>query len=354
MAEPNFTLSNAAFALSPMVLRATTDPGKSMTLSVNNMSGKMMQVTLTADVDGVAVYDVSPLVRAFISAQFLRGNIEADKESPYGAYLTIRLDNTYALQGKMLWARAAPALVQATGIEDGLDTPAWLYPNGYVYRKGAPEGILTGYGRKYLHPTCYVMNKRTGVVKNLSVGPFFSMYDDVYGYGDRIFSSLEAGEYLVYQNNNTSYMPLDLVVEDCFPADAINDGSMAYVRFCNQWGGISYALLQVTQRSVKNKATYVQKAYSLDDAGDGNYYHVAPDRVLTGQEITPSFKAGKDKLSRAELNELQSILVSPMVDMYDAETGEWIPVYPADATVTQTNAALQEITIDFNLNTEGF
>ena len=353
MAEPNFTLSNPAFALSPMVLRATTDPGKSMTLSVSNWNGDMVQVTLTADVDGVAVYDVAPLVRAFISAQFLRGNIEADKGSPYGAYLTIRLDNTYALKDKMLWARAAPALVQATGIEDGRGfNTVWLLPAGkYVYRKGAPQGMITTVSEDVDNPL-YAKNKRTGAVTELSDD--FYPFDMVWNHGDTLFANLSAGEYRVYMGTDMAG-GFDLVVEDCFPSDAINDGSMAYVRFCNQWGGISYALLQVTQRSVKNKATYVQKAYALDaDPEKETLYSVYPDRVMTGQEITPSFKAGRDKLSRAELKELQSILVSPMVDMYDAATGEWIPVYPADATVTQTNAALQEITIDFNLNTEGF
>ncbi len=352
MAEPNFTLSNAVFALSPMVLRATTDPGKSMTLSVSNWGGKMIQVTLTADVNGVVVHDVSPIVRAFISAQFLRGNIEADKVSPYGAYLTIRLTNTYGVQDKMLWARAEPSLVNATGINIGLYNTVWLLPTGkYVYRKGAPQGMITTVSED-VDFDILVKNKKTGAVTTVAVD--FMPFDSVMNHSDNIFENLPEGEYTVYTDQGKGADFFNLTVVDCFPSDSIREGSMAYVRFCNQWGGISYALLQITQWSVKNKATYVQKAYALDDAGDGNYYHVAPDRVLTGQEITPSFKAGKDKLNRAELEELQSILVSPMVDMYDVATGEWIPVYPADATLTATNAALQEITIEFNLNTEGF
>lgn len=351
MAEPNFTLTNQYFALSPMVLHTEMQAGASVTLTVTaTVIRKQVQVTLTADTDGNVVYDISPIIRDIISSRFKRENIVEDySRSPYGIAFNTKLDNTYTLYHDVIWARASADLLKA------LDNPykaAWLLPTGkYTYRRNAPEEILS----------CYAMDEmdNTIVAKNRKTGRVYDLRDQVVSYTINIpaslFWELPNGEYDVYLKSPGN-MPLSLTVTDgCFPSDAIQDGSMAYVRFCNQWGGISYALLQVTQRSVKNKATYVQKAYALDaDPEKETLYSVYPDRVMTGQEITPSFKAGRDKLSRAELKELQSILVSPMVDMYDAATGEWIPVYPADATVTQTNAALQEITIDFNLNTEGF
>lgn len=352
MAEPNFTLSNAAFALSPMVLRATTDPGTSMTLTVSDQNNKVVQVTLTADVKGEVVYDVAPIVRSFISAKFLHGNIKAEKISPYGDYLKIRLTSTYAIQDKMLWARAEPTLVKATGIlyGEGFNT-IWLLPTGkYVYRKGAPQGMITTVSED-VDETLYAKNKRTGAVTVLDEE--FYPFDAVCNHSDSMFSKLQAGEYRVYMGDEES-VGFDLVVEDCFPTEALKDGKQVYIRYCNQWGGISYALLQSTQRSTKNKNTYVQKACALDDAGDGNYYHVAPDRVMTGQEITTTFKAGKDNLTSEELRELQAILVSPMVDRYDVDTDEWVPVYPSDNTVNETNDALHEITIEFEENTEGF
>lgn len=351
MAEPNFTLSNAAFALSPMVLRATTDPGTSMTLSVSDYNNKTVQVTLTADVNGEVVYDVAPIVRSFISAQFLRGNIKAGEISPYGAYIKIRLTNAYAIQEKILWARAEPALVKANVTLYGDLYTVWLLPTGkYVYRKGAPQGMITTVSEDW-DETLYAKNKRTGEVAVLDED--FFPFDQVVNHSDSMFSNLQAGEYHVYMYGEENG-GFDLVVEDCFPTEALKDGSQVYVRYCNQWGGISYALLQSTQRNTKNKNTYEQKDYALDDAGDGNYYHVAPDRVMTKQEITTTFKAGKDKLTREELRELQAILVSPMVDRYDAETDEWVPVYPSDSNVTETNDALHEITIEFEVNTEGF
>lgn len=354
MVEPNFTLNNEAFALSPMVLHASTDPGKSLTLTVRETFGaqKMIRVTLTADVNGDVVYDVSPLARTILGERFRRENLKVEEQSPYGEYLTISLSNTYAVMNKVLWARAETALVKAIGIDVGKQNDTWLLPTGrYVYRKDAPVGMITGYGGD-LDFGLYARNKHTGAVTELT--DYYLIYDGVYNYSDIIFSTLPAGEYHVFINQNKpDYMAFDLRVEDCFPADAVAEGAMAYVRYCNAWGGISYAILQVTQRSVKNKNTYVQKEFALDVTG-GGYFRKAPDRLMTGQEITPSFKAGTDRLSRAELEELQGILVSPMVDRYDANTGEWVPVYPGDATVTETNRALHEITIEFAENTEGF
>lgn len=359
MAYADFLLKNTMFALSPMVLHAKTGQSDYLYLTAMETGDTDNNITvkITADADGVLVFDVSTLVRDLLRRRFVPGGIVPNDSNPYGTKMDIMVSNEYEVTTKVLWARKDSALCDAINFGFTPANPAWLYPNGYVYRKGAPEGVLSGYGYLYTHPSVHYKNKLTGVIKQLI--PYgsasFTMYDDVFNYRDSILSTIEPGEYLLYLQGNQTRMPLDLTVEECFPTDAIKDGTMAYVRFCNQWGGISYALLKVTQRSVKNKNTYIHKLYALDaDPNTETINSVYPDRLMTGQEINPSFKAGKDKLNRAELEELQSILVSPMVDMYDANTGEWIPVYPADSTITETNDALQEITIDFNLNAEGF
>lgn len=356
MAYADFLLKNTMFALSPMVLHANTGQGLYLYLTVQETGDTDNNITvkITADADGVLVFDVSTLVRDLLRRRFVPGGIVPNDSNPYGTKMDIMVSNEYEVTTKVLWSRKDTALADAVGLGFS-ETPAWLYPNGYVYRKGAPEGVLSGYGKLYTHPSVYYKNKRTGVIKQLSVGASFTMYDDVFNYSDSILSAIEPGEYLLFLQGNQTNMPLNLTVEECFPTDALNDGTMVYVRFCNQWGGISYALLKVTQRSTKNKNTYIQKSFAIDaDPNTETINSVYPDRIMTEQEITPSFKAGKDNLKPSELEELQSILVSPLVDMYDADTGEWIPVYPADSTITETNDALQEITIDFNLNAEGF
>lgn len=356
MADAEFLLKNTLFALSPMVLHANTGQGLYLYLTVQETGDTDNNITvkITADADGVLVFDVSTLVCDLLRRRFVPGGIVPNESNPYGTKMDIMVSNDYEINTKVLWSRKDSALADAVGLGFS-EKPAWLYPSGYVYRKGAPEGVLSGYGYLYTHPSVYYKNKRNGVIKQLSVGASFTMVDDVFNYSDSILSSIEPGEYLLYLGRNQTNMPLNLTVEECFPTDALKDGAMVYVRFCNQWGGISYALLKVTQRSTKNKNTYIQKSFALDaDPNTETINSVYPDRIMTEQEITPSFKAGKDNLKPSELEELQSILVSPLVDMYDADTGEWIPVYPADSTITETNDALQEITIDFNLNAEGF
>lgn len=350
MATPNFTLTNQWFALSPMVLHAKMEPGTNVTLSIIvTNTGETINIILNADTTGNVVYDMAPIVRDIISRNFLRENIKGYSYSPYGLTLTTKLNNTYSLYHSVVWARASAPIVNALYNEY---RSAWLLPTGkYTYRRDAPVELLTTFAMEEMDNTIVAKNRKTGTTYDVSGQVIYAPYN----IPSSLFDELPNGDYDVYLNNPGN-MVLSLTVTDgCFPTDALKDRKMAYVRFCNQWGGISYALLKITKRSTKNKGTYVQKAYALDaDPKSEKIYSVYPDRVMTGQEITQSFKAGKDQLSISALEELQSILVSPMVDMYDADTGEWVPVYPGDATVTETNDALQEITIDFNMNTEGF
>lgn len=352
-AQPNFELVNDTFALSPMVLRAKTDPSKSMTLTVKDRTGTAtVQITLTADVNGEVVYDVAPVVRSIIAAKFRRENIKVGR-SPYGAGFTFKLDNTYSRHSNVIWARKSYALIEAIGDTDDDYYGAWLLPSGkYTYNPNKPFAELLTTTSADFDGTLYAKNKRTGTVTELA-DPY--MYEEVYNNSSALFGSLPVGNYEVYMDK-PGQVSLDLTVTDgCFPTDALKEGKQVYIRYCNQWGGISYALLQSTQRSTKNKNTYVQKNCALDAAiGDEWLYSVYPDRVMTGQEITTTFKAGKDNLTSEELRELQAILVSPMVDRYDVDTDEWVPVYPSDNTVNETNDALHEITIEFEENTEGF
>ncbi|MBD5131936.1 MAG: hypothetical protein HDT28_05015 [Clostridiales bacterium] len=299
------------------------------------------------------VYDMAPLVRDLIRRQFRRENIKGYTFSPYGLTLTTKLDNTYTLEHYVLWARAERSLVKTILEQNAV---ALLPSRKVTYNRDAPQMLFSLFAQEEEDNSIYIKNKagkEFGVfdyVINSAYNwdvPFMERYTEI---------QLPEGDYQVFIGERPQRFLFDLTVTDgCFPTEALKDGTMVYIRFCNQWGGISYALLQCPQRSKKNKNTYVQKQYALDGNPDSEtLYTVYPDRVMTGQEITPSFKAGKDKLTSDELRELQAILVSPMVDRYDAEANEWVPVYPSDSTVTETNDALHEITIDFDENTEGF
>lgn len=357
MAEANFTIHNQHSALSPMVLRARTQPGATLTMTLSvgiyPTESDTVRVMLTADLDGEVVHDVSPLVRDILRRRFTRGNIRTDDDvtmgypSPYGDYITVRLDGTYAVMDKALWANRSAEL--AGRIATGKDI--FLLPTGiYNYYKGGPGGLFSIYGNDR-DDALRARNKSTGAVTVLTTE--YHIFDDVANYSDGIFSPLSAGEYTVYGNSpDDPYM--DLTVHGCFPTEAVRSGDMAYVRYCNRWGGISLALLKVASRSQKSKCDYVRHQYALDGSEEPSVYAVAPDRTMTGNEVTRTFKAGRDQMTRDEIKELQSILVSPMVDRYDADTGEWVPVYPADSTVTETGEALQEMTIEFEENTEGF
>lgn len=354
MAQPNFYLTNKYFALSPMVLHATMEAGAAVTLTVTvNRTRETVKIGLQADTQGKVVYDMAPLVRDLIRKQFRRENIKANDFSPYGIAIRTQLDNTYYLEHSVVWAAKDKGLLQKSYNYDNPLGSVWLLPQAkFVYNHNAPNILLTTFSREENDTTIYAKNKKSGKVTDVGDLVFYIPYNIKASY----FEELENGEYEVYYGPRKNGVVFDLTVtDDCFPTDALKEGKMVYVRYCNQWGGLSYSLLQATERKKKNKNTYVSKEYALDgDPDTETIYTSYPDRVMTGQEITTTFKAGKDKLTLEELRELEAILLSPMVDRYDAETDEWVPVYPSDNSVTETNDALHEITIEFEENTEGF
>lgn len=345
MADKNFTLDNPVYALSPMVLRATASAGSSTMLTVTNDSDleggqAYIRTTLTADNDGNIVHDISPMIRDLIARQFVRSNDRYDELGlPTGGTMYVELGE-YSELIRPLWA------VSGLGYDVSMVS---IRDNTLLF----PSGVARMYkGLEAQFEICYY-NQGENIQKVLKIGKklvsvsirpgvkSFSIYS--------ILSSFPPGEYSMYLIGSKS-KTYRFIVEDSCP-EMLLSGALVYLRYFNRWGGLSFAMLQVLSRSVNSKAEWVPHAFALDTTDTST---TPPDRLMTGNEVTTTYKAGKDGLSRAEVEELQGILNSPMVDRYDIEKGVWIPVYPKDGTVTTDNASLQEITIEFEENMKGF
>lgn len=289
MAQPNFYLTNKYFALSPMVLHATMEAGTAVTLTVTvNRTKETVQIGLQADTQGKVVYDMAPLVRDLISRQFKRENLRGEGRT-YGIILTTSLNNTYILYHCPLWAKASADLLKASEINEP-DPAAWLLPSGkFTYNKKWPKEMISVFGGGDMDVSIYAKNLKTGQVIDLGDIVYTAAYNIK---PSTYFGNLPAGEYQIYSlgPNRPPYFHLTVTdTDDCFPTEALKEGKMVYVRYCNQWGGLSYSLLQATERKKKNKNTYVSKEYALDgDPDTETIYTSYPDRVISWPVITRS------------------------------------------------------------------
>lgn len=330
------------FALSPMVLRATLDKaGATSTLTVgydDDWDGDI-EVDLTADNNKQIVFDVSPIVRSLMLKR-MQHIMDGDKAPAYyySPPLYMVLGNGDDMYFHALFA-AIPGTVYDEQRFDFYQGGGVLLPSGKaIYWAGLPFGVDAFSSA----PKNYTFRVTPPAQSSIN------QWTAAQGIDNLIKRGLTdiAGEYNMIIAG-TSY-PLT-VKTPCL--DDLKAGRAIYIRFLNVWGGLSYALLQVTQDDYKSKQTYVQKMFALEAGYD---FAVAPDRLVTGIETEHTFKAGTDQITRAQLDELRGILTSPFVHRYDVEHEVWTALYPKDTKVTETDAPLQEITIEFETNTEGF
>lgn len=340
MTDAIFKLNNPHCALSPMVFQVYTTPNAMLMITIRKSAlshdNGSIDVALSSDVDGNIAFDIAPIVRDLIMEQFIPGNWDNTtvKGSPFGANIIVSLGIDYE-NIPVMWANRDIGITLSS-------YGNFLVPSGICrYYPGLPFSVDVFNSTQSLLSVITV--KRAGtIVYHVQIRPKMGIQSiDLSGFFN---ASTVAGNYLVTWNGNH----IEVHVEKPY-MQALANRQMVYVRYCNAWAGTSYAMLQVTFNSQANKSEYIAKTF-LDMDEDVS----TPDRIMIGNTITRTFMAGKDQLSRPELEELQAILSSPMVGRYDVKTEVWVPVYPKDGTIKISNEPLQEITIEFEENREGF
>lgn len=349
------TIDNQWFALSPMVLRGDgLTPLSNITLTVSNSTDvaggdKAISTVLTADVNGTIAFDISPIVRDIMYRQF-RYNTFRDSLTgvmPTGSILTVTAGGT-TIGMHVVWAEKdilafGPSLIR--------NSITFLHPSGrftYFQETGYLPSV---YAQKKLTLSLTVENKATGTKSAHSI-------TQPAGVNGLAFnpSSLNPGEYRLYAEGNEEYgIDLSVVGRDTPPSGCFDSGRLIRVMYVNAMGGISYADLQTKTDSQKSKASYVRRETVIDE-GDDPYsiFNTLPDRIMTGNEVTRTVKAGADRLTPDDVKELKGIMASPVVLALRGMYAESLPLYPVDNTITANHDELQEVTFEFETNRGGF
>lgn len=349
------TIDNQWFALSPMILRGDgLQPLSKITLTVSNETetpggDKAISTVLTADGAGGLVFDISPIVRDVMYRQFVyavfRGSLTG--VLPTGSSLTVSAGGT-TLHLKTVWAAKDIAPFAGALVRNSI---TFLHPSGRFTYHPSPDLRPSVYAQNNITLTIKVRNKATGKETSESItqpaGVNILAYDP---------SSLTPGEYRLYADGNEAYgIDLSVVPRDTPPNECFYSGRLIRVMYVNAIGGISYADLQTKTDNQKSKASYIRRDTILDEGNDPyNIFYTLPDRIMTGNEVTRTVKAGIDQLTRAEVQELKGIMTSPVVLAMHGMNAEAFPLYPVDGTVSSTHDELQEVTFDFETNEGGF
>lgn len=349
------TIDNQWFALSPMVLRGEgLTPLSNTTLTVSNSTDvaggdKAISTVLTADVNGTIAFDISPIVRDIMYRQFRYNTFRNSITGvlPTGSNLTVTAGGT-TIDMHAVWAAKdifafGPSLIR--------NSITFLHPSGrFTYLQGVFQ-LPSVYAQKKLTLSLTVEDKATGTKSAHTITQPLGV--NVLAFDP---NSLNPGDYRLYVEGNEDYgIDLSVVGRDTPPNGCFGSGRLIRVMYVNAMGGISYEVLQTKTDSQKSKASWVNRDTVIDEGDDPyNIFYTLPDRIMTGNEVTRTVKAGADRLTRDDVNELKGIMTSPIVLALNGMYAESLPLYPVDNTVTVNHDELQEVTFEFETNRGGF